>query len=36
MSGFVVAYNISSDRSREQVADILLVYGRRVQRSVFE
>ena len=36
MSGFVVTYDISLSSSREHVADMLLVYGRRVQRSVFE
>jgi CRISPR-associated endonuclease Cas2 len=36
MSLYVAAYDISHPGHREQVADILLTYGRRVQRSVFE
>ena len=36
MSAFVISYDISNDSSREHVADILLAYGRRVQRSVYE
>jgi CRISPR-associated endonuclease Cas2 len=36
MSQYVAAYDISHPGHRESVADILLSYGRRVQRSVFE
>lgn len=33
---FVIAYDISDDRRRDQMADLLGRYGRRVQWSVFE
>ena len=36
MSLYVAAYDISRDSSRQQVANVLLRYGRRVQWSVFE
>jgi CRISPR-associated endonuclease Cas2 len=36
MSQYVAAYDISHPGHRESVAEILLGYGRRVQRSVFE
>lgn len=36
MSLYVAAYDIRRDTSRYQVARILLRYGRRVQRSVYE
>jgi CRISPR-associated protein Cas2 len=32
----VIAYDISNDRRRYQVAGLLLHYGVRIQRSVFE
>ena len=36
MSLYIAAYDISRDSRRGRVAEILLEYGRRVQRSVFE
>lgn len=33
---YVVSYDISSDRLRNKVAEVLLEYGRRIQYSVFE
>jgi CRISPR-associated protein Cas2 len=36
MSLYVAAYDIARDSRRTRVAEILLEYGRRVQRSVFE
>jgi CRISPR-associated protein Cas2 len=36
MSLYVAAYDVSRDSRRVRVAEILLEYGRRVQRSVFE
>lgn len=36
MSLYVAAYGIVRDSRRARVAEILLEYGRRVQRSVFE
>jgi len=36
MSQYVAAYDISRDHSRRQVARLLLQFGRRVQRRVFE
>lgn len=32
----VLTYDISADASRQRVAEFLLGYGRRVQKSVFE
>lgn len=32
----VVAYDVADDKRREQVAEVLLNYGTRVQKSVFE
>ena len=32
----VVSYDIEDDRRRKKVADILMNYGKRVQKSVFE
>ncbi len=32
----LISYDISDDRTRTKVSDILLEYGTRVQRSVFE
>jgi len=36
MSLYIVAYDISSNRRRKKVSDILEGYGKRVQYSVFE
>jgi CRISPR-associated protein Cas2 len=36
MSWYAVCYDISHDGQRQRVARILLDYGRRLQRSVFE
>lgn len=36
MSVFVAAYDVSDDGRRVRVAKVLLRYGQRVQRSVFE
>ena len=36
MSLYIAAYDISRHSRRARVAEILLEYGRRVQRSVFE
>lgn len=36
MSRYAVCYDIARDHSRDRVAHILLDYGRRLQRSVFE
>ncbi len=36
MSLYVAAYDITRNSRRTRVAEILLEYGRRVQRSVFE
>jgi len=36
MSLYVVAYDIANDSRRAKVADLLLEYGRRLQRSVYE
>ena len=36
MSLYVAAYDIARPTNRARVAEILLKYGRRVQRSVFE
>ena len=36
MSLYVVAYDVHHDGQRERVARVLLEFGRRVQRSVFE
>jgi CRISPR-associated protein Cas2 len=36
MSLYVAAYDISDDNRRESVARVLLTYGHRLQRSVFE
>jgi len=36
MSLYVAAYDVARDSRRARVAEILLEYGRRVQRSVFE
>ncbi len=36
MAHLLVAYDISAHGARQRVARILLEYGRRVQRSVFE
>jgi CRISPR-associated protein Cas2 len=36
MSVYIVAYDITNDSRRSRVADILLEFGRRLQRSVFE
>lgn len=33
---FVIAYDVTSDDRRERLARVLLGYGMRVQRSVFE
>lgn len=33
---YVVSYDISSNRLRNKVAEVLLEYGRRMQYSVFE
>ena len=32
---YVIAYDISDDRRRSQVAAVLQAYGDRIQRSVF-
>jgi CRISPR-associated protein Cas2 len=36
MGYVVISYDISDDRTRNKVANLLLDYGRRVQYSVFE
>lgn len=36
MSFYVVAYDITDDKRRKKVADLLGGYGKRVQYSVFE
>lgn len=36
MSFYVVAYDITDDKRRKKVADLLEGYGKRVQYSVFE
>ena len=36
MSLYVAAYDVAHDDHRQHVARVLLQYGRRVQRSVFE
>lgn len=36
MSFYVVAYDITDDKRRQKVADLLEGYGKRVQYSVFE
>ena len=36
MSLYVAAYDVTRDSRRARVAEILLEYGRRIQRSVFE
>lgn len=36
MSLYVVAYDISDDKRRERVARVLLHYGERMQRSVYQ
>ena len=33
---YLVCYDISSNKYRKKVADILLNYGKRIQYSVFE
>ena len=33
---YVVCYDVSEDRKRDRIAQILLGYGQRVQHSVFE
>ena len=33
---YLVSYDITDDRSRQRIADLLLDYGDRIQKSVFE
>ena len=33
---YVLAYDVSEDRNRQKIADLLLDHGDRVQKSVFE
>lgn len=33
---YVIAYDVSEDKSRTRLAEVLLDYGERVQKSVFE
>lgn len=36
MSQYIASYDITVDRARGRVADVLLQYGDRIQESVFE